>query len=171
MLLRSWGPSAPCCFVPSVLGTSLPSAPYKSHEANPPSSMPKVPFALNIEDVQNSLRSDSQWEPPSTLDLPSAGCCMWPGAPTSPTAHPSPTLSPSQRHRKEQGRMWGSPGSCRELELFSPSEIFLMCTRCRLNMRNTLIEVSQLLNAVDMYQLHHSPNLYQCVSNNQLASH
>lgn len=46
-----------------------------------------------------------------------------------------------------------------------------MCMRCRLIMRNILIEVSQLLNTVDMYQLHHSPNLYQCVSNNQLASH
>lgn len=38
-------------------------------------------------------------------------------------------------------------------------------------MRNTLTEVSQLLNAVESYQLHHSPNLCQCVPHNQLASH
>jgi len=70
-----------------------------------------------------------------------------------------------------EGGKWGFLINFWELELFSVSRILFMCTRCRLIMRNILIEVSQLLNTVDMYQLHHSPNLYQCVSNNQLASH
>lgn len=68
------GDSAPCCFAPTVLGTSLLSAPCETYETHPPISMSKVPFALNTEDMQNSLNSDSQWEPPSAPDLPSAGC-------------------------------------------------------------------------------------------------
>lgn len=85
-------------------------------------------------------------------------------------AKPHPGVTSAAR-RGARGGKWGFHINFWELELFSPSRKLFMCTRCRLIMRNILIEVSQLLNTVDMYQLHHSPNLYQCVSNNQLASH
>ena len=142
---------------------------------------PKSPLALrpkNNNDVRGSLNIEPGKPKQSrpllwrTLDV-ATGLRGGPGAQTwavGRAAKPHPGVTSAAR-RGARGGKWGFLINFWELELFSASRILFMCMRCRLIMRNILIEVSQLLNTVDMYQLHHSPNLYQCVSNNQLASH
>lgn len=139
---------------------------------------PESPLALRPENnsVRGSLKAGPReakrpgaplWRTPAVA----AGFRGEPGAQTVGRAakpHPSPT---SAVRKAARGGKWGFLMNFWELELFPAPRILFMCTRCRLIMRNTLIEVSQLPSTVELYRFHHSPNLYQCVSNNQLASH
>lgn len=135
---------------------------------------------LKIKDVWGLVNTESQGVPSSSPDLSPGGHWMWPQVSTrTPDPPPAPGLASLAPQLAAAVPVLGARGGGEqgflinfwELELFSTSRILFMCMRRRLIMRNILIEVSQLLNTVDMYQLHHSPNLYQCVSNNQLASH